>query len=92
MKKGDCQAFAASMFTTEVETLRIIDIFRPAWRKRTILYGDGFIGIAQVDLDSSSGVIKQTGQNPHHYDLWPYVNSKLECNVISVKEVPTCYQ
>lgn len=87
MKQGDCRAFAASMFTTEIATLRKIEMFRQAWRKKTILYGDGFIGIAQVKLDSDTGVIKQTGADQAHCDLWPYVNSRLECSVLSVKAV-----
>ena len=85
-KQGDCRAFATSMFTTEAATLRKIDMFLHAWKKRSKVYGNGFLGIAQVKLDSTSGVIKQTGADPVHYDLWPYVNSKLECNIITVRE------
>ncbi len=87
VRKGNCQAFAASMFATEEETSRKIDLFRHAWEKRRFLYGDGFLGIAQVELDSTCGMIKQTGKTSDHYALWPYGNSRLECNVISVRGV-----
>lgn len=89
IKKKDCNAFAISFFTTETAILGKIPLFRRALKKKAIRDGDGFIGIAQVKLDSDSGVIKQTGGDPNHYDLWPYMNSKLECNVISVKDVTT---
>jgi hypothetical protein len=73
------------MFSTEAATLRKLNLFRQAWEKRKILYGDGFLGIAKVKLDLTSGKIKQTSQDTAHYSLWPYVNSRLERNVISVK-------
>ncbi len=85
-KRKDCGAFAISMLSEE-GVIRSSGLFRRQMRKRATRKNATFLGWAQVELESSSGVIKQTGRNPHHHDLWPYMNSKLECNVVSVKEL-----
>lgn len=84
-KQGNCGAFAMSMLVKEGIT-RLRGLFQHPLKKKAI-QRNSFFGLAQVKLDSNSGKIKQTGQNPHHYDLWPYLNSKLERNVISVEEI-----
>jgi hypothetical protein len=82
-----CQAFATSLFSNEEATLAKIKLFKNSWKARANIYGSGFVGIAKIKLDSDSGVIKQTGSDPHHYDLWPYFNAELEQNVVDTKEV-----
>jgi len=88
-RQGDCGAFAMSMLSEEGVT-RSGGLFQfPLLKKmkKKAIQRNSFLGLAQVELDSNSGMIKQTGQNPHHYDLWPYLNSKIERNVISVEEI-----
>jgi hypothetical protein len=85
-KKKDCSAFAVSLFAEEgVE--RSTEIFLRPMREKAKIREATFLGWARVELDSNSGMIKQRGQNPYHYELWTYVNSKLE-SVESHKVVP----
>ncbi len=85
-KKNDCNAFAISMLK-EKGVSRAVKMFQHAISRRSKKNQTDFLGVAHVRLDLSSGVLKQTGRNPYHYDLWPYLDSKLEHNVVAVKPV-----
>lgn len=85
-KKELCTAFAISMLT-EAGILRRKKLFWRGMKKKAEKRESGFIGLAKVKLDQNSGVLKNTGKDPNHYSLWPYVNSKLEHNIISVEGI-----
>ena len=86
-KANDCGAFAISMLLKE-GLERSTGLFLRAMRKKAKKRNAAFLGWAQVALDPTCGVIKQTGQNPHHYDLWPYINRSLKCKVTIVRKIP----
>ena len=81
-----CNNFAISMLT-KAGTLRSGGLFGRQMKEKAKKRRADFFGLAEVQLTPNSGVIQQTGLNPNHYDLWPYVSSNLERNVISVKEI-----
>jgi hypothetical protein len=83
-KQKDCPAFAISVFLTEQGALRTANLFQRAISRNS---SRGFLGLAQIKLDKHTGIFKQTGNNPDHHDLWPYIDCKLECNVVSVKGI-----
>ena len=85
-RKGDCRAFGVSLFAEE-GVMRKAKLFQRSLKKRADKRGEGFLGVAQVKLDKDVGVLKQTGRDWAHFDLWPYTHSKLECRVISVKGI-----
>lgn len=85
-QKGDCSSFGISMLTEE-GILRKSGLFWRGIKKRAERRKAQFLGWAEVQLDSDSGVLKQTGRDPDHYDLWPYVTCKLESQVVSVKGI-----
>lgn len=85
-RKEDCSAFGISVLT-EGGVLRRAELFQRQLKKKADKRGTGFLGVAQVKLDKDVGVLKQTGRDQAHFDLWPYTHSKLECRVISVKGI-----
>ena len=86
-KKSECSAFAISMFTTEEATSRVVTMFQRGVLRKAKRNAKNFLGVAKIKLNLDSGVLKQTGRDSYHYDLWPYHESKLEHNVISVRGV-----
>ncbi len=85
-KNGNCGEFAISFLTSE-GVARTSELFQRGMKAKAKARGAIFSGWAQLKLDRKSGLLKQTGKNPHHYDLWPYVGQQFECKVVSVKGI-----
>ena len=78
-RRTECPPYGMSMFSTKEAAKKGLDFFRRAAK------GGGFIGVAEVALNENLGVMKQTGSNPEHYDLWPYVPCLIQCNATYIE-------
>lgn len=85
-RKNDCRAFAISMLS-ESGIARTSKLFWRGMRKKAEARRAKFLGIAAVYVNSDSGVLKQTGKNPDHFDLWPFTSCHLEKQVVSIKGI-----
>jgi hypothetical protein len=72
---------------TEAGASRSAGLFLRAMQEKARKRKSVFLGWAEVELDSTSGVIRQTGRNLEHFDLWPYVPCSLETKVKSVTSI-----
>jgi hypothetical protein len=86
-KEKNCTKFAMSIFKTREGAARKFNIFEHALREKAKNRNKKFLGCAKITLTPECGLHKQTGSDPYHYDLWPYTDSRLERNVISVEGI-----